>query len=107
MGTTLALNGAYILAGTISKHGGSNLEAAFDEYEAKMRPLVQVAQKLVPGLPWIMHPETEWGIWVMNALLGVMSWTKAILVLFKWVGPPAGLIPVENFGFEQLPEFVE
>lgn len=49
MGTTLALTGAYILAGELTRH--ADPRAAFTSYERKLRPLVQRAQQLPFGLP--------------------------------------------------------
>jgi 2-polyprenyl-6-methoxyphenol hydroxylase-like FAD-dependent oxidoreductase len=56
MGTSLALVGAYILAGELavsndareaSEHG--LIKAAFDRYESRMRPYVEQGQQLPPG----------------------------------------------------------
>jgi 2-polyprenyl-6-methoxyphenol hydroxylase-like FAD-dependent oxidoreductase len=48
MGTSLALVGAYVLAGELTSAGG-NHEAAFAAYEARMRPYVRQGQTLPPG----------------------------------------------------------
>jgi hypothetical protein len=88
MGTTLALVGAYNLAGALTKQMSSltprspssppyataevpessilasTLSAAFSEYESVTRPIVTKAQQLPPGMPWLIHPQTGWGIWV-------------------------------------------
>ncbi len=83
MVTTLALVGAYNLAGALAKQvsrqsrssppsptaeapdpsiSASSLNAAFSEYESATRPIVAKAQQLPPiGL---LHPQTAWGIWV-------------------------------------------
>ncbi len=103
MGTTLALTGAYNLAGAFSRHP-EDLKAAFAEYETHMRPIVDRAQKLVPGMPHILHPKTAWGLWTLNALLYFMFWTKLAQFLFMLGGPPADAVPVEEYGFKQLPE---
>lgn len=68
MGTTLAMRGAWNLAGAILRHHGDHA-MAFAEYEEKMRPTVQRTQKLAPGMPKMMHPETAWGIWMFNAAM--------------------------------------
>ena len=104
MGTTLALNGAYNLAGALIRFS-NDLDAAFAEYEKQMRPIVERAQKLVPGMPHILPPESAWGVWVMNAIVGFLAWTKLMYLVFMFVGPPANTVPVEEFGFEQLPEW--
>ena len=106
MGTTLALNGAYNLAGALVRHPDDHT-AAFAEYEEKMRPLVDAAQKLAPGMPYMMNPETEWGVWALNAISGFISWTGIMKILFRLKGPPANAVPVEEYGFRQLPEWTD
>ncbi|MFJ6698062.1 FAD-dependent monooxygenase [Streptomyces sp. NPDC091272] len=56
MGTTLALAGAYVLAGELNRH--DTPRTAFTRYEQLLRPLVERAQKLPPGAPRIAHPRT-------------------------------------------------
>jgi hypothetical protein len=55
-GTSLALVGAYILAGelAVSNDAGEAsqhdvIQAAFDRYETRLRPYVQQGQQLPPG----------------------------------------------------------
>lgn len=103
MGTTLALNGAYSLAGAISQNP-ADLTTAFAEYEKKMRPTVDRAQKLFPGAPHIMNPETAWGITLMSTILYLFYASGFVKLLFMFVGPPANAVSVEDYGFKQLPE---
>jgi 2-polyprenyl-6-methoxyphenol hydroxylase-like FAD-dependent oxidoreductase len=54
LGTSLALVGAYILAGELANAGEGatrqdTIQAAFDRYETRMRPYVEQGQKLPPG----------------------------------------------------------
>jgi 2-polyprenyl-6-methoxyphenol hydroxylase-like FAD-dependent oxidoreductase len=71
MGANLALVGAYVLAGELSRH--ANHREAFVAYEKLMRPYVDVAQKLPPGVPWIAHPQTRWGIALLHTVLRLAS----------------------------------
>ena len=48
MGTSLALVGAYVLAGELALAAGDH-QAAFAGYEARMRPYVRQGQQLPPG----------------------------------------------------------
>ncbi|MFF2810708.1 FAD-dependent monooxygenase [Streptomyces sp. NPDC058000] len=57
MSTTLALTGAYVLAGELAHH--TDTHTAFARYEAIMRPFVGRAQQLRPGLPRILFPRTR------------------------------------------------
>ncbi|KAI0121305.1 oxidoreductase [Xylariales sp. AK1849] len=108
MGTTLALNGAYSLAGTLSRHP-NDLTAAFAEYEESMRPLVAKAQKLAPGMPRLMNPETAWGVCILHLIACIIDWCKlfALIARFVPVGPSADFVPVEDFGFKDLPEWAD
>lgn len=104
MGTTLALNGAYNLAGSLLQHTSAHqvdYTAAFAQYENKMRPLVQRAQKLPPGIPHIIHPETAWGLSFMRWLIFLMHWSGISYVLAVLKGPPARAIQVEDYGLRQ------
>ncbi|MCJ1399721.1 hypothetical protein MMC11_002923 [Xylographa trunciseda] len=103
MGTTLAMNGAYNLAGELTRFP-DDYKTAFAEYEKHMRPLVGHAQKLVPGVPHIVHPETAWGVWILNAVSGFLVWTRIVTLLFMFKGPPNDAAPMEDYGFKQLPE---
>jgi len=103
MGTTLALNGAYNLAGSLLRHPNDHA-AAFDAYEQRMRPVVDRAQKLAPGMPRLIHPETAWGIWVLHMISWFMSSSGVMLLAAKFAGPPANAMLVEDFGFRQLAE---
>ena len=88
MGTSVAVVGAYVLAGEISKYGPS-YRKAFEGYESIMRPFVDKAQKLPPGAPAIANPETAWGISVLNGVLGFVSWSGLPGLLGRFEGPSA------------------
>jgi 2-polyprenyl-6-methoxyphenol hydroxylase-like FAD-dependent oxidoreductase len=88
MGTTLAIIGAYILAGEIGASNG-NHEAAFAGYEKKMQPYVSKAQSLPPGAPGIINPQTKWGISILHTVTGFVSWSRLPQLLSKFSSPPA------------------
>jgi 2-polyprenyl-6-methoxyphenol hydroxylase-like FAD-dependent oxidoreductase len=99
MGTTLAVVGAYTLAGElvtsiraqISKSQVPtkvDFEEAARRYERKMRPIVEKAQAIIPGAPGIANPMTWWGIEILLRVAGLASWLSRspISKLFTWVG---------------------
>lgn len=86
MGTTVAMVGAYVLAGEISKNG-ANYEKAFEGYERLMRPFIDQVQKLPPGLPGIASPETAWGVSVMGWILGFVNWSRLDRLFMRFGGP--------------------
>jgi 2-polyprenyl-6-methoxyphenol hydroxylase-like FAD-dependent oxidoreductase len=70
MSTSLALTGAYVLAGELAAHPPST---AFGRYEAVMRPYVDQAQKLPPGAPRIANPRSRTGVARMNTALRIAA----------------------------------
>ena len=87
MGTSIAVIGAYVLAGEISRQP-NNIPAALESYERIFRPYVDRIQKLPPGIPWIVHPQTTLGIKVLETFLwgvGVLSATRLTTLFSKLV----------------------
>lgn len=76
-GTTLAMAGAYVLAGEVAAHGG-DLAAALRAYEEKMRPLIRDMQTIPPLVPTIFAPKTAWGIWLRNTIFAIVVWTRIL-----------------------------
>ncbi len=71
MGTSLALTGAYVLAGELASR--PDHRRAFAEYEAIMRPYVEQAQRLPPGTPRVANPRTRAGIAAFQIALRIAS----------------------------------
>lgn len=61
LGTTLALVGAYVLAGELGRAGG-DVPRALARYDAVMRPFVTSAQELPPGSPAGFAPMGRIGV---------------------------------------------
>ncbi len=83
MGTSIAIVGAYLLAGELSRH--QNHEDAFSAYEQRMRPYVEKIQKLPPGVPWLAHPKSKFGVKLVNAVAGIIA-SKPIKKLGRLFG---------------------
>ncbi|KAE8453545.1 hypothetical protein EG329_010406 [Mollisiaceae sp. DMI_Dod_QoI] len=83
MGTSLAIVGAYVLAGEIVTNG-ADYEQAFKNYEEKMRGYVDKAQRLLPGAPAIANPQTRTGITILNGFLGFISSTGLATLFSKF-----------------------
>lgn len=73
-GTSLALAGAYMLAGEISKHPG-DLSAGLRGYEQQMRPLIKEMQRIPPFISTFAAPQTAWGIWLRNYAFAFIAWS--------------------------------
>lgn len=83
MGTSLAVIGAYVLAGELAKN--DDYSQAFAAYEQKFRPFVTSVQKLPPGTPWVVHPKYKWGVAVLNTFISIAAsgFVKKVMNLFK------------------------
>jgi 2-polyprenyl-6-methoxyphenol hydroxylase-like FAD-dependent oxidoreductase len=97
MSTSLALTGAYVLAGELAAHPH---RTAFARYEAIMRPYVDRAQKLPPGAPRIANPRSRAGVAVMNTVLRVAA-SRAVErvggLASRLFSPPAGAIDLPTY----------
>ncbi|MBP2471996.1 2-polyprenyl-6-methoxyphenol hydroxylase-like FAD-dependent oxidoreductase [Crossiella equi] len=71
MSTSLALVGAYVLAGELA--ATADPRAAFAAFERRLRPYVARAQKLPPGGPRLVHPGSRAGISVLHAAVRVLG----------------------------------
>ncbi|KAF2248525.1 FAD/NAD(P)-binding domain-containing protein [Trematosphaeria pertusa] len=82
MGTSLAITGAYVLAGELSKLGaGEHPARALEAFDTAFRPFVEQSQQIPPFVPGIAHPETAVGRWVFQAFVA----TLARIVAIPWV----------------------
>lgn len=50
-----------------------DLPKALRQYETQLRPFVEKSQKLPPGGPKILNPETTWGISILWTCLYIAS----------------------------------
>ncbi|MCF7551390.1 FAD-dependent monooxygenase [Pseudonocardia sp. WMMC193] len=92
MSTSLALVGAYVLAGEVSADPGHGLR----RYEEVLRPYVERAQKLPPGAPGLLNPRTRVGTAVLRAGLRVAS-TAVGLGLDRVFSPPADSFALPDY----------
>ena len=77
VGTTLAIQSAYILAGELSKMQSSNdVPQALKKYEEVFRPLYAKMEDLPSGYPQLAFPQTVWGLRVRDFVLWFLSKTK-------------------------------
>ena len=69
MGTSLALIGAYLLAEALGE--SDDHASAFAAYEQRMRPVVDRAQKLAPGVPDIANPTSRVGVGILRGVVRI------------------------------------
>ena len=73
MGTSLAVIGAYVLAGELRKADGDPARA-FERYEAAMRGIVGKAQKMANGVSWFV-PNSKFKLWMSTQVWKVLPYT--------------------------------
>ncbi|CAF9937015.1 hypothetical protein IMSHALPRED_010985 [Imshaugia aleurites] len=105
-GTSLAIAGAYVLAGEVGRHK-NDLAAGLRSYEERMRPIINDMQKIPPGIPGIMAPQTAWGIWLRNTLFIFVAWCMAFSSLFAWISKFFASYFASAFGSDKygLPDY--
>ena len=73
-GTSLAIIGGYVLAGELLNHPG-DVQTALKRYEEIMLPFAKSSQGGDKAMQ-ILNPQTQWGIWIRNAILGFVTRIK-------------------------------
>jgi 2-polyprenyl-6-methoxyphenol hydroxylase-like FAD-dependent oxidoreductase len=97
LGTSLALVGAYVLAGELAKARG-DYRVAFDNYEMVMRPYVTSSQELPPGGTSAYAPMSKPGIWLRTASMRWMTrWPMKPLIAGQFA--KAGDIALPDYDF--------
>jgi len=73
MGTSIAIIGAYILAGELKAANG-DYKTAFTSYESQMRDFVQSCQDLAKGVDWFV-PKTRFKQWMSKQFWRLLPYT--------------------------------
>lgn len=84
-GSTLAMVGAYILAGELKQANG-NYQTAFEQYEIVFKPFMEKKQKAARSFAKSFIPKSNFGIWLRNKVFKLMSssiFSKLFLNQFK------------------------
>jgi 2-polyprenyl-6-methoxyphenol hydroxylase-like FAD-dependent oxidoreductase len=104
MGTSLAIVGAYMLAGEISKlDAGAHPSQALEAYENKFRPFVEQTQSIPFFVPAIAHPGTAWKRWILQRFVSGISKIVAIPWVASKLGDPSN---DEDFPLPHYPKIV-
>jgi 2-polyprenyl-6-methoxyphenol hydroxylase-like FAD-dependent oxidoreductase len=94
MGTSLALVGAYVLAGELAAH--VHHQDAFAGYERVLRPYVERAQQLPPGTPKLAHPTSTLGVGVLRTALRLVG-AAPQGVAGRLFAPPADRLTLPDY----------
>lgn len=70
-GSTLAMVGAYILAGELKEANG-NYKTAYQQYEQIFKPFIDNKQKIAQNFAKSLVPKSNFGIWARNTFSNLM-----------------------------------
>lgn len=84
-GTSLAMAGAYILAGEISKNR-QDFALGLQAYEERMKPIIKDMHVVPPGVFAFMAPQTAWGLYIRNIIFSFVCWGMRFTSVFSWLG---------------------
>lgn len=102
-GTSLALIGAYIMAGEL--RAGTDVEAALARYQQRMKPFADAAPAVSPRVLRVANPRTRTGIRVLHAVSGVVA--GPIGRAATAVASAAGRLPINLAGGDpELPTYL-
>lgn len=96
IGTSLAIVGAYVLAGELSRT--DDHRAALASYERLMRPYVEQGQDVPKIGPRMAEPRTRLGIALQRAVLGVAAAPGIRSLTTRLLSPPADAIDLPDYG---------
>lgn len=85
MGASLAILGAYTMAGEFTKTGlDAHPAEALRKYEAAFRPSVEKTQHVPSIFPGIVFPTTRFQRWVLQSVMSTLSRVLALKFLTSW-----------------------
>lgn len=87
VGTSLAMTGAYCIAGELSKiESTDQVPKALKNYEDVFRPWVEKHQNPYSGGMQLANPQTKWGVWVFHTVLKVVCFLRIPQLLMRFFG---------------------
>jgi 2-polyprenyl-6-methoxyphenol hydroxylase-like FAD-dependent oxidoreductase len=95
MGTSIAMVGAYVLAGELKTAGGGHGKA-FANYEAAMREFVNEAQKMAEGVSWFI-PQTRLKLWFSKKLWSWMPQSTLRKLMIEQPARIAGMVELKGY----------
>ncbi|MCA2435855.1 FAD-dependent monooxygenase [Rhizobium leguminosarum] len=100
IGTTLALVGAYVLAGELART--LNISPALIRYHEIMRPFVEKGQGVPKIAPKMLQPQTRFGVALQHAVLRVASLPGLKQIAVKAFASSADDIELPTYGAVDL-----
>src|ERR1700744_3799469 len=95
MGTSIAMVGAYVLAGELEEANG-NYAAAFARYESMMRKFADEAQKMAEGVSWFI-PTTRLKLWLSSRMWSLMPQSTMRKLMVEQPAKIADLVQIKDY----------
>jgi 2-polyprenyl-6-methoxyphenol hydroxylase-like FAD-dependent oxidoreductase len=95
IGTTLAIIGAYVLAGELSR--ADSIQNALQRYEEVMRPIVEEGQDVPKIAPKMLQPKTRFAVALQHAILRVAAAPGIKQIATKLLMPKANEIDLPDY----------
>lgn len=95
MGTSIAMVGAYVLAGELKEANG-DYAAAFARYEATMRGFVGEAQKMAEGVSWFI-PATRMKLWLSSRMWSLMPQSTMRKLMIEQPAKIANMVDIKDY----------
>jgi 2-polyprenyl-6-methoxyphenol hydroxylase-like FAD-dependent oxidoreductase len=96
MGTSLALVGAYVLAGELAT-ADSDHRAAFGRYEKEMRGYVSRGQEQVKGASGFLLPKSRPQVWLRNQAIRMLPYMPRKVLIAGGVQKAANAIALKVY----------
>jgi len=96
-GTSLAVVGAYVLAGELAQ--GGDPAAAFQRYEAVMRPYATQCQKGAMRVGSFFAPRTSAGLWLRNHFYGLLTSPRMLGLFERMVKHAAANLTLPEYSY--------
>lgn len=104
MGTSLALAGAYNLAGSLALNPDDIL-AALQQYEKAQRPLVNSALRLSPAARILFGNDKAWQIWLFHCFAACVALLAPIFNVIIGLFAPDTITPtLPDYGIRTASE---
>jgi 2-polyprenyl-6-methoxyphenol hydroxylase-like FAD-dependent oxidoreductase len=95
MGTSIAIVGAYVLAGGLKQANG-DYAAAFARYEATMREFVSDAQKMAEGVSWFI-PASRMKLWFSKKMWSLMPQSTMRKLMIEQPAKIANMVKIKDY----------
>lgn len=95
MGTSIAVVGAYVLAGELKEANG-DYAGAFARYEATMRAFTVEAQKMAEGVSWFI-PATRLKLWLSSKMWSMMPQSTMRKLMVEQPTKIANMVTLKDY----------